>query len=136
MTSALGFKARVDFSLAHFLVCTLYLIFTFGVRTFGGQHASQSHSPHAFSRSRMPGFERKISHMVHACDKNVSLRNLPYCLILEILTVFFKVLVCLISLKYNVKVSFSNLLPLLCNYNPDYIKFYDSKPVRDEILRS
>ena len=28
MTSTLGFKARVDFSLAHFLACALFLRFT------------------------------------------------------------------------------------------------------------
>ena len=30
MTSALGFEARVDFLLAHFLVCVLFLRFTSG----------------------------------------------------------------------------------------------------------
>ena len=59
MTSALGFKAKADFLLAHFLARALFLRFTSGATPadYRSQHGSRLHSVQACSRGRMLGFK-------------------------------------------------------------------------------
>ena len=56
--SALRFKARMDFSLASFLVCMLFLRFISGLTP---TNLLTAHSLHAFSRGRVLGSDRRCA---------------------------------------------------------------------------
>ena len=66
VTSALGFKARVDPSLVCFLAQRIPQIHLWchTCQLYSGQHSSQPCFLHACSRGRMPEFDRETSHTV------------------------------------------------------------------------